>query len=30
VSMVEAIKVAAEYVVRGVRLGDEAPARAAE
>lgn len=30
VSMVEAIKVAAEYVVRGVRLGDEAPAKAAE
>ena len=30
VSMVEAVKVAAEYVVRGVRLGDDAPARAAE
>jgi 4-hydroxythreonine-4-phosphate dehydrogenase len=30
VSMVEAIKVAAEYVVRGVRLGDEPVARAAE
>jgi 4-phospho-D-threonate 3-dehydrogenase / 4-phospho-D-erythronate 3-dehydrogenase len=29
VSMIEAIKVAADYVVRGVRLGDE-PARAAE
>jgi len=27
--MIEAIKVAAEYVVRGVRLGDEV-ARAAE
>ncbi len=30
VSMVEAIKVAAEYVVRGVRLGDEPAAKAAE
>ena len=30
VSMVEAIKVAAEYVVRGVRLGDDVPAKAAE
>ena len=29
VSMIEAIKVAAEYVVRGVRLGDEV-AQAAE
>ncbi len=30
VSMIEAIKVAAEYVVRGVRLGDDLPAKAAE
>ena len=30
VSMIEAIKVAAEYVVRGVRLGDEPAAKAAE
>jgi 4-hydroxythreonine-4-phosphate dehydrogenase len=30
VSMIEAIKVAAEYVVRGVKLGDEPTAQAAE
>jgi len=30
VSMVEAILVAADYVVKGVRLGDDAPAKAAE
>jgi 4-hydroxythreonine-4-phosphate dehydrogenase len=30
VSMIEAIKVAAEYVVKGVRLGDALPAKAAE
>ena len=28
--VMKAIKVAAEYVVRGVRLGDEAPAQAAD